>query len=266
MDNNTSVSMSLKARTYFAKNLKESFEFKDGHPQLALPDNYKALLHNLNGFVVLCNYTTGLYEYVSESIKSSLGYDVAKFTNLELTHFMHSIMEEKQLKFMVNSLVPVVFKHLSENATLADGKDYRYSVCVKMKDIYNNYHWYLLDTIVVETNSNGFPTSTVIICTNIHQFKRDQLVYYNVMKKNSDGVYEVILEGTEDNRENEYKLTPREIQIVNLIGLGYTNKEIADKLFISLNTVQTHRKSVLKKTKCSGTAELTNFAFSRGLL
>lgn len=265
MDNSV-ISISLKARNIIANNLKESFEFKDGHSRLALPDKYKSLLDNLNGFIVLCNYTTGLYEYVSESIRSCLGYDVTKFTNLELTHFLHSIMEERQLNFMVNSLVPVVFKHLTENATVADGTDYRYSVCVKMRDVYNNYRWYLLDTVVAETNPKGFPTTTVIICTNIHQFKRDELVYYNIMKKNNDGVYEVMLEGTEDNKENEYKLTPREIEIVNLIGQGFTNKEIAGKLFISLHTVQTHRKSVLRKTKCSGTAELTNFAFSRGLL
>src|SRR5688572_6578303 len=100
----TIVSISLDMRTHMAKNLKESFVFKDGRPRLSLPDKYKTLLNSLNGFIVLCNYTTGLYEYVSESIRSSLGYDVKNYTNLELTHFMHSIVEEKQLKFMLNSL------------------------------------------------------------------------------------------------------------------------------------------------------------------
>jgi DNA-binding CsgD family transcriptional regulator len=179
---------------------------------------------------------------------------------------MLSIMDENHLKFMANSLAPVVVEYLNEHATPADGLDYRYSVCIKMKDIYNKYHWHLVDTVVTEINANGFPLTTLIICTNINQIKRDQLIYYNIMKKNRDGVYEVMLEGTEGNLENEYKLTPRELQIVNLIGQGHTNKQIAHKLSISLNTVQTHRKSILRKTKCTGTAELATFAFSRGLL
>ena len=115
-------------------------------------------------------------------------------------------------------------------------------------------------------DEHGFPLKTLITCTNINQFKKDTCLYYNILKKNQDGVYEVMLEGTENNEFDNYKLTHREIQIINLISEGYSNKLIADKLSITLHTVKSHRKNILKKTQCHGTAELTNFAFSRGLL
>jgi DNA-binding NarL/FixJ family response regulator len=138
---------------------------------------------------------------------------------------------------------------------------------MKMKNIYDVYEWYLVDTVIIEVNQTGFPMRTLITCTNIHQFKKDECVYYNIVKKNSDGIYELMLEGKADNIKDDYKLTPREIEIINLIAQGNTNKQIAHRLYISLNTVQkTHRKSILRKTKCSGTAGLTNFAFVRGLL
>jgi DNA-binding CsgD family transcriptional regulator len=137
---------------------------------------------------------------------------------------------------------------------------------VKAKNVYNNYDWYLLDTVIIEIDESGFPLKTLITCTNINLFKKDESVYYNVTKKNQDGYYEVVLEGTEHGRPDQFKLTPRETQIINLIANGYTSKQIAHKLSISLNTALSHRKAILKKTKCTGVAELTNLAFSRGLL
>ena len=53
-----------------------------------------------------------------------------------------------------------------------------------------------------------------------------------------------------------YSLTDREIEIVRFLLEGKSSKEIADKLFISKNTVDTHRRNILEKTKTKTTAEL----------
>lgn len=57
--------------------------------------------------------------------------------------------------------------------------------------------------------------------------------------------------GTDSQIES---LTPRELEIFRLIGTGLTNKEVADKLFISPNTMVTHRKSISRKLHLSGSA------------
>ena len=231
-----------------------------------LQEKYNALLANINGFFIICNFTTGQYEYISTNIKDYLGYDITSYSITQLTHLITAILHEKHIKFMLNLLFPVVLQYFKENATALTGMDYRFTCCAKLKNIYHNFEWYLIDTTVIQTDANGFPLKTLITCTNINQFKKDEHVYYNILKKNNDGVYEIMLEGTENDEFDEYHLTPREIQIVNLISQGFLNKQIADKLSITTHTVQTHRKNILKKTKCQGTAELTNFAFSRGLL
>ncbi|MFL5787981.1 MAG: response regulator transcription factor [Flavisolibacter sp.] len=56
-----------------------------------------------------------------------------------------------------------------------------------------------------------------------------------------------------------HKLSIREIEILGLIMLGYTNHEIADKLFISYETVRSHRKNILTKTGACNTAALINY-------
>ncbi|GAA4849345.1 response regulator transcription factor [Algivirga pacifica] len=62
------------------------------------------------------------------------------------------------------------------------------------------------------------------------------------------------------------KLSRREQEILEHIAEGNTTQEIADKLFISKNTVETHRKNLLFKLKAKNTAELVNVAFRKGII
>jgi len=55
---------------------------------------------------------------------------------------------------------------------------------------------------------------------------------------------------------NRYNLTNREFEILELIKEGLTSKQISIKLHISPNTILTHRKNILHKTKTSGFIEL----------
>jgi DNA-binding NarL/FixJ family response regulator len=66
--------------------------------------------------------------------------------------------------------------------------------------------------------------------------------------------------------EKQINLTPRECEILKLIALGQTSKEIAERLCISKNTVDTHRNKMLQKLALSNSASLVQFAYSTGLL
>jgi len=61
-------------------------------------------------------------------------------------------------------------------------------------------------------------------------------------------------------------LTPRETEILELLALGHTNPEIADKLVLSVRTVETHRANIQQKTGASTRAELVSYAADKGLL
>jgi len=67
--------------------------------------------------------------------------------------------------------------------------------------------------------------------------------------------------------ENEIPvLTRREKEVLELIATGNTNQEIADKLFISYSTVDTHRTNLLLKFKAKNVAALINLASKNGFL
>jgi two-component system response regulator NreC len=61
-------------------------------------------------------------------------------------------------------------------------------------------------------------------------------------------------------------LSDRETDVLRLIALGHTNTEIADKLFISVRTVETHRAHIQQKLGASSRAELVRDALARGLV
>ncbi|MEA5405064.1 response regulator transcription factor [Arcicella sp. DC2W] len=56
------------------------------------------------------------------------------------------------------------------------------------------------------------------------------------------------------------KITPKEKQILEHIVQGYNSREIADKLFLSIRTVDNHRANMMKKTKAKNTADLVKMA------
>lgn len=66
--------------------------------------------------------------------------------------------------------------------------------------------------------------------------------------------------------EEEMILTRREKEVLNLIAEGLTNQEIAEKLFISPLTVDSHRKNLITKLGARNTASLIKLAVEKGLL
>jgi len=66
--------------------------------------------------------------------------------------------------------------------------------------------------------------------------------------------------------ESDHQLTPRETEILKLIVKGYLNKEIADELNISHNTVLTHRKNIIAKTGIKTVPGLTFYCIRNGLI
>jgi DNA-binding NarL/FixJ family response regulator len=69
--------------------------------------------------------------------------------------------------------------------------------------------------------------------------------------------------GVEDSYE---LLTPREREILQMLGEGNSNKDVATKLNLSLHTVETHRGNVLEKLNLHSTAEMILYAVRKGIV
>lgn len=72
--------------------------------------------------------------------------------------------------------------------------------------------------------------------------------------------------GQAANAVDNSNLTRREMEILRLISTEFTTREIADKLFISQRTVDTHRRNLMKKLGVKNTAGLVRYAVLEGLI
>ena len=113
---------------------------------------------------------------------------------------------------------------------------------------------------------------------SLHSFEKDLIVHNRLRTKilrpklkelNSSDIshleHAITVDKTSSENETEV-LTNREIEVLKLITKGFINKEIADKLSISLNTVLTHRKNIIAKTGIKTVSGLTIYCISKGLL
>lgn len=67
-------------------------------------------------------------------------------------------------------------------------------------------------------------------------------------------------------RSSAAELTDREIEVLRLIARGHTNREIAERLYLSVRTVESHRARIQRKLGRSRRADLVDYALERGLV
>jgi DNA-binding NarL/FixJ family response regulator len=90
----------------------------------------------------------------------------------------------------------------------------------------------------------------------------------NAIERVSEGksYFDWIYDFRKEQDAKEYRLSEREIQIIKLIIDGKANGEIAQTIFVSEDTVKTHRKNIFKKLKVHNASELMAFVLNNGVL
>ncbi len=67
-------------------------------------------------------------------------------------------------------------------------------------------------------------------------------------------------------RRQEQQLSGREKEVLKLVAMGYTNRQIADKLLLSIKTIESHKARIKEKLHLTDRSDLVKYAISSGLL
>ena len=92
----------------------------------------------------------------------------------------------------------------------------------------------------------------------IHAIKNDKIYL-------SSDINSILMKGLHGEGEQKL-LTDREREILKLISQEYTNRDIAEELFISERTVETHRKNIFRKTGTNNMVGLIKYAYANNLI
>ena len=71
---------------------------------------------------------------------------------------------------------------------------------------------------------------------------------------------------SEQTKDTDTELTRREIEVLQLVTKGHSNKEIADQLFVSIHTIISHRKNISEKTGIKSASGLTMYAILKKII
>lgn len=170
------------------------------------------------------------------------------------------------LRIILEELIPnAVIRSFSTFESLIDDTPDMYAHYFVSAQIYFSHTSFFLNrrprAIVLAVGEqpalNGVPTLNICL-------PQDQLVQ-TIMQLREHG-HSMHPHPSTQQQDIEHELSPREIEVLVLITKGLINKEIADKLNISLTTVISHRKNITEKLGIKSVSGLAIYAVMRGYI
>jgi DNA-binding CsgD family transcriptional regulator len=191
----------------------------------------------------------------AKGIKEMLGYGEDEFTMPMVLGLIHP----DDSKFVIRIIKGIV-KHSVNNNVSGEGQYLKLTYRLKKKD--GNYIKVLRMTSPHEIDYNNNLISNFSLLTDISFINNNDKVEWDVHTNDLNA------EGFKKNIYNEFLdfFTGREHEVITCLEKGYNTKTIADKLNISFYTVQTHRKNILRKSRCHNIIELLSFCRNNGII
>jgi len=136
------------------------------------------------------------------------------------------------------------------------------SLTYRMKKKNGDYIKVLRQSNVFHTSPEGKMLSNFSVLTDISFIDNSNRVDWKFEGHNFDDTKfkQIIYDKYQDF------FSPRELSIIELIYQKYTSRQIAERLYISKHTVDTHRKNILHKSNCKNAEELLDFCKKNGIL
>lgn len=118
---------------------------------------------------------------------------------------------------------------------------------------------------VIRIGSAGFIIKRALdseLMSALHAVSRGDLYIHPAMTR----AFSSAKDGLRSSDGGAEVLTARELEVLRLIVQGYTNRQMAEKLNLSIRTVESHRSNLMSKLGCSSRVELVRYASRHGLL
>ncbi|WP_282070005.1 response regulator transcription factor [Olleya namhaensis] len=193
------------------------------------------------------------FEYISKNLRSCLGLDPGLLKTQGMRYFWSRIHPEDVEVWLnaMNHLMAFTLSEISE----ADRKKTNYTWNYRFKDGNDTYV-----NIVQNTTPLSFDLEMKPIIGLAHYTVLDTKIKMQITASakllNNNNEYETIYFNNFSQKLLKESISNRERDVIRLLVLNNTSKQISEKLNISPHTVDTHRRNILKKLKITSTGEL----------
>ena len=227
-----------------------------------IANNYIPFLNHLGsiraGLVVVVDYFKDNFFFVSNNAYATLGFN-------EKTIFSNNLVELRKRvhpeDFVIN-IAAVKAREFILSQPVKKRKDYKLSQELRMINDKKEWFRIIIQANIIELDAKGNLWLT-IFCCDLSPVQDLSLPGRAALWDTKTGEIIFSMEG---QKISSFPLSSREIEILGLVAKGMRSKEIADKLFISINTVNNHRKKLLEKMKVSNSSEAVKLAAKLGVI
>ena len=204
-------------------------------------------------FFCITNTQTLSFEYISKNMFSCLGLDTSKLKKNGMRSFWSRIHPEDVESWLqaMNELMNFTINEIS----IDERKRASYTWNYRFKNAKGNYVTIVQNTTPLEFDDEGKPIIGLAHYT-VLDAKINMQICASAKILNTNNEYETKYFNNFSQKLLTDGVSNRERDIIRLLILNYSSKEIAEKLFITSNTVDTHRRNILKKLNISSTGEL----------
>ena len=237
----------IKTDTPYTKDLELTLEL---HKRLL--NMFQAGRH----YYMIFNISQMELEFISLGIKDVLGYEPHEINALFFLDQIHPDDKPYFLNFE-NKLTEFFDKLPVEKRG-----SYKFQHDYRIKTKTDNYIRLLHQIVPIEFDENNYFRS-LVLHTDITHIKKDGIPCFSIIGFDDEPSYYNV-EITEKLTKSFDLFTKREKEILKCIIEGRNSKTIAEELFISTHTVNTHRKAILRKADCKNPVDLINKSIREG--
>lgn len=218
----------------------------------AVISKYVSELMSLGPFYcyVLDLFDSSIYN-VHENTCNILGMDSHPASVSEIMSHIHPddlayVMAAE--KACLDKILEIGFEHL---------RYLKVSYCFRMKVADGSYHLFRHQSIHLSADEKGRLAMALNIHTDIEHITsiNNHIVVVNGIGKRND-FYQIDLSAKQSAESISPNFSKREREVLVLIVAGFSSLQIAEQLFVSVETVRVHRRNILKKTNCNNSSSL----------
>lgn len=245
--------------------LLEKQKFVEADLDYSLLDKHIMMLEKLNVIESSSISIFDMYKkdhiFVSRGFENQLGWNIDDIQKEGHPYIDSRIHPDDLLGLLASGIY--YLRMAFYEVPFQEWKDYKVMSDYRVKNSMGNYVRVIEQHISLEYDKHG----NIWLDLSIMDLSPDQDVYApfrsRLMNFKTGALFEY---KPEYKLNNIAQLSNREKEVLKLIANGLVSKQIADKLFISVNTVNTHRQHIIEKLNVSNTAEAIRYASEVGWL
>ena len=229
--------------------------------QMGFFNNDTTYLNAVYGILDMSNLS---FKYIANT-EISLGIPEEAFIQKGLNQYLGSMHPDKDNL----SSIPILFKFMFDSIQEAPHGIRQsfigYGFGTKhIRPSGSPFHT-MVQLFGLEFNGNGTPSLCFFVDQDIEHLVKDTEHYLGRMSFNN-GEYITTFSSKEMLLKKQDIFTDRELAVLKLLLKGYESKQIGEKLFISSNTVDNHRKNMIRKVDARDTTALIQISKQLGIL